>query len=174
MHSWLLRWWLPWLCWHGFACSLLCLGRYLGLQHLWVKSESVQFTVPGKIHSCGSSGIPDNRKYWKIWERLCSYKISNPVLYNWEAAWKVQIRSQMLAQISEICLHESNLALQHASQINFVMYNSSVSWFSILFCMTSVHLSLLSYFLEILRCKCVLVWLPELSAVTQTENINPG
>lgn len=145
------------------------LGRYLAFrpEHFSVKSGSIQFTVPGEIHTCGDSGIPNDRKCWKIWERLGSSKIPKPVLCNWEAACKVQIRSQMLSQISEICLHESNLVLQHASQINSVMYNSSVSWFSVLFCMTSVHLSLLSYFLEILRHKHVFVWLPELSAVTQ-------
>lgn len=54
--------------------------------------------------------------------------MSKTVLYNWNV-WKVQIRSQRLAQVCEICLHGSNLALQHASQINSVMCNSSISFY---------------------------------------------
>lgn len=96
--------------------------------------------------------------------------MSKTVLYNWNV-WKVRIRSQRLAQVCEICLHGSNLALQHASQINSVTCNSSISfyYYYFLFCMTFVYLSLLSIFLGTLELKCVLVWLPELSAVIQRD-----
>lgn len=130
--------------------------------------------MPGKRHSCGNSGILEDRKYWKICKWVCFHKMSKPVLCKWNA-WKVQIWSQRLAQVCEINLCGSNLALQRASDLILERaIPASVSclfiylFIFISFCIAFAHSSLLSNFLGPLRLKGVFAWLPELSAVIQT------
>lgn len=130
--------------------------------------------MPGKRHSCGNSGILEDRKYWKICKWVCFHKMSKPVLCKWNA-WKVQIWSQRLAQVCEINLCGSNLALQRASDLILEgAIPASVSclfiyfFIFISFCIAFVHSSLLSNFLGPLRLKGVFAWLPELSVVIQT------